>query len=120
MVIIAQAESRAEQRSLECSVSAMMQVIESKQKRVASLTKLLEIPGMEESQRAKILDKVMELMGEIEQEENVLHEASQNKRAKSDLVEMFLKVGASDSISNKENSTAAGSLEVTPRLIAFE
>jgi hypothetical protein len=40
-------------------------VIESQQKRVASLTKLLEIPRMDAPQREKILDKVMELMEEI-------------------------------------------------------
>jgi hypothetical protein len=37
LVIIAQAENRANQRSHECNILALTQVIESKQKRVVSL-----------------------------------------------------------------------------------
>jgi hypothetical protein len=42
-------------------VLVLTQVIESKQKWVASLTKLLEIPEMDAEQRTKILDKVIDL-----------------------------------------------------------
>jgi hypothetical protein len=77
MVIIAQAENRAKQHSIECNVLVLTQVIESKQKWVASLTKLLEIPGMDSEQKTEILDKVMALMAEIQQDEKDLHQVSQ-------------------------------------------
>ena len=80
LVIIAQAESRADQRSHECNVLALTQLIESKQKRVASFTKLLQIPGMESEQKTKILDKVVELMEEIQADEKFKGQVSQNKR----------------------------------------
>ncbi len=90
MVIIAQAESRADQRSHECNLLALTQVIESKQKRVASLTKLLENPGMEGKQKSSILNKIMELMNDIQDNEETLQQISQSKRNKSDLIESFL------------------------------
>jgi hypothetical protein len=37
---------------------ALSQVIKSKQKRVASLAKLLENPGMEAGRKSQILDKI--------------------------------------------------------------
>ena len=96
MVIIAQAENRAEQRSHECGMLALSQVIESKQKRVAALTKLLEIPGMEGEQKSKILDKIMELMSEIQEKENLMETKSENKRKTSDLIEGFLQQGVGE------------------------
>ena len=90
MVIIAQAENRADQRSHECGMLALSQVIESKQKRVASLTKLLEIPGMEAGQKTQILEKIMELMADIQDKENIMEQKSENKRKPSDLIDGFL------------------------------
>jgi hypothetical protein len=108
LVIIAQAESRADQRSHECNVLALTQLIESKQKWVASFTKLLQIPGMESEQKTKILDKVMELMEEIQADEKVLGQVSQNKRQKSQLVESFLMTGGNGADNNKTPSPEGG------------
>ncbi len=60
MAIIAQAENLTDQHTHECGMLALLQVIESKQKRVAALTKLLEIPNMEDMQKHQIMDKIME------------------------------------------------------------
>ncbi len=88
----------------------LTQVIESKQKWVASLTKLLEIPGMDTEQRTKILEKVIDRMDEIQKDEKDLHQASQNKRMKSDIVDSFLTTATSST-----NSKAAG--QVNPRAL---
>ena len=114
-VQIAQAESRADQRTHECNVLALTQVVESKQKRVGALTKLLEIPGMEGDQKSRILEKVMELMEEIERDEKVLQENAQNKRLKSNIVESFLLLGGGI------NTTppAAQALPVTPHNLSL-
>ncbi len=109
-VQIAQAESRADQHSHECKVLALTQVIESKQKRVSALTKLLEIPGMDGDQKSKILEKVMELMEEIERDEKVLQENAQNKKMKSHIVESFLLLGGG----TNTTITSAQTLQVTP------
>ncbi len=98
MVIIAQAENCADQRSHECGMLALSQVIESKQKGVAALTKLLEIPGMEGEQKSKILDKIMELMSEIQEKENLMETKSENKRKTSDLIEGFLQQGLGEKV----------------------
>jgi hypothetical protein len=58
----------------------LTQLIESKQKQVASFTKLLHTPGMESQQKTKILDKVVELMEEIQADEKFKGQVSQNKR----------------------------------------
>jgi hypothetical protein len=78
-VQIAQAENRADQCTHECNVFALTQVIESKQKRGGALTKLLEIPGMDGDQKSRILEKVMELMGEIEKDKKGLQEVHKTK-----------------------------------------
>ncbi len=109
-VQIAQAESRADQCSHKCNVLALTQVIESKQKRVSALTKLLEIPGMDGDQKSKILEKVMELMEEIERDEKVLQENAQNKRMKSHIVESFLLLGGG----SDTTIPSAQTLQVTP------
>ncbi len=88
--LIAQAEIRADQCTHECNVLALTQVIESKQKHVAVLTKLLEISGMDSEQKAKILEKVMQLMEEIKSNENLLRENSQNKRMKCQIVNYLI------------------------------
>ncbi len=92
-VQIAQAESRADQHTHECNVLALTQVIESKQKHVGALTKLLEILWMDGGQKSIILEKIMELMGEIEKDEKVLQESAQYKRLKSNILESFLLLG---------------------------
>jgi hypothetical protein len=97
MVIIAQAESWADQRSHEYGMLALSQVIESKQKRVASLTKLLEIPGMEAGLKSQILDKIMELMNDIQGKENVMELKSENKQKPSELIDGFLQQGTAES-----------------------
>jgi hypothetical protein len=91
-------------------VLVLTQVIESKQKWVASLTKLLEIPEMDAEQRTKILDKVIDLMDEIQQDEKDLQQVSQNKRMKSDIVDSFLTTAPSST-----NGKASG--QVTPRAL---
>jgi hypothetical protein len=85
MVIIAQAENCAYQRSLECGMLALLQFIELKQKRVADLTKLLEIPNMEAMQKHQIMDKIKELMSEINDKENLMEGKAENKRKTSEL-----------------------------------
>jgi hypothetical protein len=55
--------------------------------------KLLENPEMDAPQKEKILDKVMELMEEIQEEEKGLRQFVQNKRMKSELVDAFLSAG---------------------------
>jgi len=109
IVIIAQAENRAEQQSIKCNVLVLTQMIESKQKWLASLTKLLEIPGMDAEQRTKILNKVIDLMDEIQQDEKDLHQVSQNKRMKSDIVDSFLTTATI--------STNGKASEVTPHAL---
>jgi hypothetical protein len=129
MVIIAQAENRADQRSHECGMLALSQVIESKQKRVASLTKLLEIPGMEAGQKTQILEKIMELMADIQDKENIMEQKSENKRKPSDLIDGFLKQGIAETakasgktprISNPivDENADAENIPVTPRNLA--
>jgi uncharacterized protein YoxC len=81
--------------NLECL--HLSQVIESKQKRVESLTKLLEIPGMEAAQKSQILDKIMELMEDIQDKENLMEQKSENKYKTSQLVEGFLQQGTAES-----------------------
>jgi hypothetical protein len=124
MVIIAQAESWADQHSHECGMLALSQVIESKQKRVASLTKLLEIPGMEAAQKSQILDKIMELMEDIQDKENLMEQKSENKRKTLQLVEGFLQQGTAESgksnlktprVSDPLDENAASVPPVTPR-----
>jgi uncharacterized protein YoxC len=75
----------------------LSQVIESKQKRVESLTKLLEIPGMEAAQKSQILDKIIELMEDIQGKENLMEQKSENKYKTSQLVEGFLQQGTAES-----------------------
>ncbi len=48
---------------------------------------------MDAPQKEKILDKVMELMEEIQEEEKGLRQFVQNKRMKSELVDAFLSAG---------------------------
>jgi uncharacterized protein YoxC len=81
--------------NLECL--HLSQVIESKQKRVESLTKLLEIPGMEAAQKSQILDKIIELMEDIQGKENLMEQKSENKYKTSQLVEGFLQQGTAES-----------------------
>ena len=113
LVVIAQAESRADQRSHECNMLALTQVIESKQKRVASFTKLLQIPGMESEQKNLILGKVMELMEEIKEDEKILCQVSQNKRQKSQLVESFLMTGGGNGVENNKTPSPAEGVQAT-------
>jgi hypothetical protein len=91
-------------------VFALTQVIESKQKHGGALTKLLEIPGMDGDQKSRILEKVMELMGEIEKDNKVLQESAQIKRLKSNIVESFLPLGGG----TNTTPPAAQMLPVTP------
>jgi uncharacterized protein YoxC len=122
MVIIAQAESQADQRSHECGMLALSQVIESKQKRVASLTKLLEIPGTEAAQKSQILDKIMKLMEDIQDKENFMEQKSENEHKTSQLVEGFLQQSTAESgksnvktpqVSDPLDENAASVLPVT-------
>jgi hypothetical protein len=108
MVIIAQAENRADQRSHECGMLALSQVIESKQKRVAALTKLLEIPNVEAGQKHRIMDKIMELMSEINDKENPMEGKAENKRKTSELIEGFLQqgVGEKPNVAASSNKSA--------------
>jgi len=108
--------------NLECL--HLSQVIESKQKRVESLTKLLEIPGMEAAQKSQILDKIMELMEDIQDKENLMEQKSENKRKTLQLVEGFLQQGTAESgksnlktprVSDPLDENAASVPPVTPR-----
>ena len=69
-VLIAQAENRADMRAMECGMLAMSQVLLSKQKRVESLTKMLELPGISENVRQGLLGQIMALLDEIANKEN--------------------------------------------------
>ncbi len=58
---------------------SLLQVIESKQKWITALPKLLEIPNMDSEQKHQILENIMELMAEINDKENVIEQKSENK-----------------------------------------
>jgi hypothetical protein len=67
---------------------------------------------MDAEQRTKILDKVIDLMDEIQQDEKDLHQVSQNKRMKSDIVDSFLTTATTST-----NGKASG--QVTPRPLIY-
>lgn len=95
-------------------------IIDSKQKRVNSLTKLLAIPGMESEQKDKILEKIMLLMDEIQEDEKALREVSLSKRVKSDIVEKFLTTGENRA-DNQIPAVRGGEVtQVTPRNLDLE
>ena len=65
---------------------------------------------MDAEQRTKILNKAVDLLDEIQQDEKDLHQVSQNKRMKSDIVDSFLTTATSST-----NGKASG--QVTPRAL---
>ncbi len=71
---------------------------------------------MESEQKTKILEKIMVLMEEIQAEEETLREVSQNKRKKSDIVELFLTTGENQ-VDIQTPSARAG--QVTPRNVTL-
>ena len=66
VINIAQLEDRADARAHESSLLALSQVIESKQKRMVNLTKMLEIPGLIEEHKTCIMGDIMTLMDIIQ------------------------------------------------------
>ena len=61
-------------RAHESSLLALSQVIESKQKRMANLTKMLKIPGLIEEHKTRIMGDIMKLMEIIQDKENLMEE----------------------------------------------
>jgi hypothetical protein len=70
---------------------------------------------MESEQKDKILEKIMQLMEEIQEDEKTLREVSLSKRGKSDIVESFLTTGENRA-DNQTPTVRGGDVnQVTPR-----
>jgi hypothetical protein len=87
---VAQCEDRASARAYESSLLALAQVIESKQKRMANLTKMLAIPGLIDEHKTHIMEDIMKLMDVIQQKENLMEDTYSQKRKAPSVVEEFL------------------------------
>jgi hypothetical protein len=90
IVNIALVEDKAEARAHESSLLAFAKVIESKQKRMANLTKMLELPGLEERHRTHILDNIMTLMNIIQDKEILMEDMYNHKRKAPSVVSELL------------------------------
>ena len=87
---VAQCEDRAAARANESSLLALAQVIESKQKRMANLTKILAITGLIDEHKTRIMEDIMKLMDVIQQKENLMEDMYSRKRKAPSVVEEFL------------------------------
>ncbi len=85
VINIVQLEDRADARAHESSLLALSQVIESKQKTLANMTKMLEIPKISEDHKSCILDDIMHLMQVIQDKENLM-EGLYNRKCKAPAV----------------------------------
>jgi hypothetical protein len=90
IVNIALCEDKAMARAHESSLLALSQVIESKQKRMANLTKMLEIPGLIEEHKTRIMGDIMTLMEIIQDKENLMEEMYSRKRKAPSVVAEIL------------------------------
>ncbi len=68
---IVQVEERADAHAHERSLHVLSQVIESKQKMLSNMTKMLEIPGLHEH-KSRILNDIMHLMQVIQEKGNLM------------------------------------------------
>ena len=59
---VAQVEDRATAHANESSLLALSQVVESKQKKKANLTKMLAIPGLIDEHKTHIMEDIVKLM----------------------------------------------------------
>ncbi len=87
---VAQCEDRATAQAYESSLLALAQVIESKQKRMANLRKMLAIPGLIDEHKTRIIDDIMKLMDLIQQKENLMEDMYSRKCKAPSVVEEFL------------------------------
>ncbi len=87
---VAQVEDRATSRAYESSLLALSQVIESKQKRMANLTKMLAIPGLIDEHKTHIMEDIMKLMDIIQQKENLMEDIYSHEHKAPSVVEEFL------------------------------
>ena len=71
---VARCEGRLNAWAYESSLLALAQVIESKQKRMANLTKMLAIPGLIDEHKTHIMEDIMKLMDIIQQKENLMED----------------------------------------------
>ncbi len=90
LINIAQLEDRADARAHESSLLALSQVIESKQKTLANMTKMLEIPGISEDHKTRILGDIMKLMQVIQDKENLMEGLYNRKRKAPEVVSQLL------------------------------
>ncbi len=77
-------------RAHESSLLALSQVIESKQKTLANMTKMLEIPGISEDHKTRILGDIMKLMQVIQDKENLMEGLYNRKRKAPEVVSQLL------------------------------
>jgi hypothetical protein len=87
---VAQCEKKATAQAYERSLLAEAQVIESMQKRMANLTKILAIPGLIDEHKTCIMEYIMKLMDVIQQKENLIEYMFSQKRKAPSVVEEFL------------------------------
>jgi hypothetical protein len=90
VINIAQWEDKADAHAHESSLLALSQVIELKQKTLANMMKMLEIPGISDSHKSCILDDIMKLMQVIQDKENSMEELKNRKRKAPEVVSQFL------------------------------
>jgi hypothetical protein len=122
LINIAQMEDRAEALANQSNLLALSQVINSKQKRVNTLTQMLWCNHLPDAIKTGLYDQVVALMEEISEKENLMEEYHQKKRKTHTIVADLLlddkKADGTVAISTA-SATAASSATATPTALTF-
>jgi hypothetical protein len=118
LVNIAQMEDRAEALATQSNLLALSQVINSKQKRVHTLTQMLGCGNLSDSIKDGLYDQVVKLMEEISEKENMMEAYHQKKRKTHTVVSELLseQVRDQEAFSPKAQSSSG---DATPTALTY-
>ncbi len=118
LVNIAQMEDRAEALATQSNLLALSQVINSKQKRVHTLTQMLGCGNLSDSIKDGLYDQVVKLMEEISEKENMMEAYHHKKRKTHTVVSELLseQVRDQEAFSPKAQSSSG---DATPTALTY-
>jgi hypothetical protein len=122
LINIAQMEDWAEALANQSNLLALSQVINSKQKRVNTLTQMLGFNHLPDAIKTGLYDRVVALMEEISEKENLMEEYHQKKRKTHTIVADLLsdnKKADGTVATSTASATAASSVTATPTALTF-
>ncbi len=109
LVNIAQMEDRSDALATQSNLLALTQVINSKQKRVHTLTQMMGCGNLSDTIKAGLYDQVVKLMEEISEKENLMESYHLKKRkTHAVLAELLSEQGRETEASSTPTESSSG------------